>query len=87
MFIKLSCSSDDRKSFKELASTCSLAASGFCEERKSTFKGGMKDQLGLCSLNCHAPPMTGNRSRSWRVLAHSLRVVSAKRGNPPSKEA
>ena len=27
--------------------------------------------------------MTGNCSASQRVLANSLRVVSAKRGNPP----
>ena len=43
----------------------------------------MKDQLGLCSLNCHTYTMTGNCSASQRVLANSLRVVSAKRGNPP----
>ena len=35
MFIKLSYSCDDRKMFCELASTCELAASGFCEQRKS----------------------------------------------------
>ena len=35
MFIKLSYSDDDRKLFCEPASTCQLAASGFCEERKS----------------------------------------------------
>ena len=43
----------------------------------------MKDQLGLCSLICHTHTMTGNCSASQRVLANSLRVVSAKRGNPP----
>ena len=37
MFIKLSNSYDDRKLFREPASTCQLAASGFCEERKSAF--------------------------------------------------
>ena len=41
----------------------------------------LKDQLGLCSLTCHTHVMTGNCSASWRVLANSLRVVSAKRGN------
>ena len=35
MFIKLSYSCDDRKLFCELASTCQLAASGFCKEGKS----------------------------------------------------
>ena len=44
----------------------------------------MKDQLGLCSLICHTHTMRGNCSASQRVLANSLRVVSAKRGNPPS---
>ena len=43
----------------------------------------LKDQLGLCSLNCRTHTMTGNCSASQRVLANSLRVVSAKRGNPP----
>ena len=43
----------------------------------------LKDQLGLCSLICHIHTMTGNCSASQRVLANSLRVVSAKRGNPP----
>ena len=38
MFIELSYSCDDRKLFCELASTCYLAASGFCEERKSTLR-------------------------------------------------
>ena len=38
MFIKLSYSYDDRKLFREPASTYKLAASGFCEERKSAFK-------------------------------------------------
>ena len=42
----------------------------------------LKDQLGLCSLNCHTHTMTGNCSASQRVLTNSLRVVSAKRGNP-----
>ena len=43
----------------------------------------LKDQLGLCSSNCHTYAMTGSCSASQRVLANSLRVVSAKRGNPP----
>ena len=43
----------------------------------------LKDQLGLCSLNFHTHMMTGNCSASQRVLANSLRVVSAMRGNPP----
>ena len=43
----------------------------------------LKAQLGLCSSNCHAHAMTGNCSASYRVLANSLRVISAKRGNPP----
>ena len=34
----------------------------------------LKDQLGLCSINCHIHPMTGNCSAS-------LRVVSAMAGN------
>ena len=37
MFIKLSYLCNDRKLFCELASTCLLAASGFCKERKSAF--------------------------------------------------
>ena len=46
----------------------------------------MKDQLGLCSLICHTHTMTGNCSASQRVLANSLQVVSAKRGNPKSTD-
>ena len=38
MFIKLSYSCDCRKLFCELASTCQLAATGFCEERKSALR-------------------------------------------------
>ena len=44
----------------------------------------MKGQLGLCSLNCQTDAMTGNCTASYRVLANSLRVVSAMRENPPS---
>ena len=43
----------------------------------------LKDQLGLCLSNCHTHTITGNCSASQRVLVNSLRVVSAKRGNPP----
>ena len=35
MFTELSYSCDERRLFYELASTCYLAASGFCEKRKS----------------------------------------------------
>ena len=38
MFIKLLNPYDDRKLFREPASTCELAASGFCEERKSALR-------------------------------------------------
>ena len=50
MFIKLSYSCDDRKLFCELASTCQLAASGFCEERKSAFIPCVWKIAVLCTL-------------------------------------
>ena len=43
----------------------------------------LKDQLGLCLLNCHTHSMTGNCSASQQVLVNLLWVVSVKRGNPP----
>ena len=35
----------------------------------------LKDKLGLCLINCHVHPMTGNCSTSLRFLFDSLRVV------------
>ena len=43
----------------------------------------LKDNLGLSSINFLIHAMTGNHSASLQVLASSLRVVSAMKGNPP----
>ena len=43
----------------------------------------LKDQFGLCLINCNIHAITGNCSASLRVLAYSLRVVSAMTGSPP----
>ena len=52
MFIKLSYAYDDRKLFREPASTCQLAASGFCEERKSAleFRGKSYPDIKLIQI-------------------------------------
>ena len=43
----------------------------------------LKDNLGLCSINCHVHAMIGNCSKSLRVLVESLKVVSAMAGSLP----
>ena len=40
-------------------------------------------KLGPCSINFYVNATTGNCSASWRVLASSLRVISAMIGNQP----
>ena len=43
----------------------------------------LKEKLGPCLINCHVHAMTGNCYTSLRVLASSLRVVSAMTRNLP----
>ena len=46
----------------------------------------LNDKLGLCSLNCQTHKMTRNCSGSIRVLANSLRMVSAMTENLPQED-
>ena len=55
MFVKLSYSCDERKLFCELASTCLLAASGFCEERKSAFNVEKTKTVIFNKMEQHSP--------------------------------
>ena len=46
----------------------------------------LKDNLGLSSINCHIHAITGNYSASLRVLANSLRLISAMTENLSQQE-